>query len=272
VPKRLQHEREAHRSLDAALEMVDHDADVGGGIMAGALAYRMFVWLLPLALVLIAGLGYAAVAAEVPPDEAARSVGIAGMVSNSVAGAAKSSSRVYALLVGIPILLYATRVLLRTLIVTHRLIWSDARGTAPKPTVASTLQLGFALTAFLAISSVAAAVRHTTGPVGGLAALVVILFPYGALWLLVELRLPHGDAPWQSLIPGALVLGIGLEAINLATTLVISPSVDNKQGTYGSLGVAAALLLGLFLISRIVVGSAVVNATLWERRNRSRRT
>jgi hypothetical protein len=32
---------------------------------------------------------------------------------------------------------------------------------------------------------------------------------------------------------------------------------------YGGLGLAAALLVGLFLISRLVVGSAVVNATLW---------
>jgi hypothetical protein len=34
------------------------------------------------------------------------------------------------------------------------------------------------------------------------------------------------------------------------------------------LGVAAALLVGLFLISRLVVAAAVVNAVLWERRRR----
>ena len=37
--------------------MADRDADVGGGIIAGALAYRLFIWLLPFALVLVAGLG-----------------------------------------------------------------------------------------------------------------------------------------------------------------------------------------------------------------------
>lgn len=42
-----------------------------------------------------------------------------------------------------------------------------------------------------------------------------------------------------------------------------------KQGTYGALGIAAALLLGLFLIGRLMVGAAVLNATLWDR---SRRT
>ena len=39
--------------------MVERDSEVGGGIIAGALAYRLFIWLLPLALVAVAGLGFA---------------------------------------------------------------------------------------------------------------------------------------------------------------------------------------------------------------------
>jgi uncharacterized BrkB/YihY/UPF0761 family membrane protein len=47
------------------------------------------------------------------------------------------------------------------------------------------------------------------------------------------------------------------------------PLALNKQGTYGALGIAAALLLAFFFLGRLIVGSAVVNATLWERRARS---
>jgi uncharacterized BrkB/YihY/UPF0761 family membrane protein len=46
----------------------------------------------------------------------------------------------------------------------------------------------------------------------------------------------------------------------------ITPWAIAKQGTYGALGAAAALLVTLYLISRLIVGAAVVNATLWERR------
>jgi len=49
------------------------------------------------------------------------------------------------------------------------------------------------------------------------------------------------------------------------TAYYLVPEAENKQGTYGVLGLAASLLLGLFLFSRIMVGSAVLNATLWER-------
>ena len=49
----------------------------------------------------------------------------------------------------------------------------------------------------------------------------------------------------------------------------ITPYAIAKQGTYGALGIAAGLLFGLFLVSRLVVAAAVVNATLSERNARS---
>jgi uncharacterized BrkB/YihY/UPF0761 family membrane protein len=49
----------------------------------------------------------------------------------------------------------------------------------------------------------------------------------------------------------------------------IAPYAITKQGTYGALGVAAALLLSLYFLSRLIVGAAVLNATLWERRARA---
>jgi uncharacterized BrkB/YihY/UPF0761 family membrane protein len=48
----------------------------------------------------------------------------------------------------------------------------------------------------------------------------------------------------------------------------ITPYALAKQGTYGALGVAAGLLFGLFLVSRLVVAAAVVNATLSARNAR----
>ena len=60
--------------------MVDRDAEVGGGIISAALAYRLFIWLLPLTLVVVAGLGIAADASSGSPEEAARSLGFEGLV------------------------------------------------------------------------------------------------------------------------------------------------------------------------------------------------
>ena len=102
----------------------------------------------------------------------------------------------------------------------------------------------------------------------GVLATVAALVPYAALWVLIAVRLPHRAAPWTALLPGALVLAVGLQMLHAVIVYVITPWALAKQGTYGALGVAAALLVGLFLISRLIVASAVVNATLWDRQAR----
>src|SRR5262245_33729001 len=131
--ERAELERGRHGSVDALFEMIDRDSDVAGGIIAGALAYRLFVWLLPLVLVVVVGLGIAADTTSESPEQAADKVGLAGLVSQSIAGAADSSARWYALLVGIPVLLFTTRSVLRALIGAHRLVWGDIRASAPRP-------------------------------------------------------------------------------------------------------------------------------------------
>jgi uncharacterized BrkB/YihY/UPF0761 family membrane protein len=62
---------------------------------------------------------------------------------------------------------------------------------------------------------------------------------------------------------------MGLQLLHAIVVYVITPWAIARQGTYGALGVAAALLVGLFLISRLMVVAAVVNATLWERQARA---
>jgi uncharacterized BrkB/YihY/UPF0761 family membrane protein len=247
--------------------MVDRDGEVGGGIIAGALAYRLFIWLLPLTLVAVAGLGIAADASSESPGSAARSLGLSGLVSASVADAAEGSGRWYALLIGVPVLVYTTRSVLRTLIGAHRLAWTDVRASAPRATLVETLRLLALLLCFPVITTTAGAARAwSTGP-GVLVSLVAIV-PFAGIWLLITMRLPHRGADWKALIPGALFFALGAELLQVVIAYAIAPYSIAKQGTYGVLGAAAALLFALYLVSRLVVASAVLGATLWERRTR----
>jgi uncharacterized BrkB/YihY/UPF0761 family membrane protein len=268
LSERAQEERGRHRSVDVFFEMVDRDGEAGGGIIAGALAYRFFIWLLPLALVCVAGLGIAADAADETPESAAKTLGLAGLVSNSVASAAEGSRRWYALVVGIPILLYVTRGVLRALIGAHRLLWADVRAAAPRPTWLASLRLLVLILGFGVVSALASAVRAWSAAPGVIVTLVVVL-PYAALWLLISVRLPHRDAGWTALIPGALLVGVGVEVLQLISAYVIGPYALAKQGTYGALGIAAVLLFALYLVSRLITTAADLNATLWERRARN---
>jgi uncharacterized BrkB/YihY/UPF0761 family membrane protein len=270
VADRAQAERANHKTVDAMFELVDRDTEVAGGIIAGALAYRFFIWALPFGLVLVAGLGVAADAASESSTKAAKDLGLAGLVSSSVAHASQSSTRLYALVVGIPLLFYATRSVLRVMIGSHRLVWTDLRQRAPRPTMKATALFLALLLLFFVLSGLAGYARSSSSFLVGLLVSLVMIVPYGGIWLLISLRLPHQTAGWMWLVPGALLFGAGIELVQVAIAYFIAPLTLNKEGTYGALGIAAGLLLGFFFIARLMVGSAVLNATLWERHVRSR--
>lgn len=267
LAERAQEERRHRGWVDAIFEVADRDGEVAGGVIAGALAYRLFIWLLPAGLVFIGGLGAIAGARSDSPHDVASSLGIGGIVSHSLQNASKSHSSWYALIVGIPILLYATRSVLRVLIGTHRLAWGDVRDARPKPTFVDAAKLLGILTIYFVLAGFAGWARSQSHAAGIVATLAVAV-GFTGLWLWTSLRLPHRDAGWVNLVPGAVTVGVGVGVLQVAAAYLLAPYALEKQGTYGALGLAAALLLGLWVLGRLLVGGAEINATLWERKRR----
>ena len=95
------------------------------------------------------------------------------------------------------------------------------------------------------------------------------MFALAGLWLIVSLEVPHADARWTDLIPGSLFYAIGFCGVLLFNVLILGSLIQSKTSTYGALGTAATLLLAFFFLGRVMVGAAVLNATLYERRSRS---
>ena len=191
-------------------------------------------------------------------------LGLAGLVSNSVSSAADGTAHWYALLVGVPVLLFATRSVLRVLIGSHRILWGDARAAAPRPTILASLKLLALLLSLFVGAGVAGALRASSSGTGARDA---DRDPAGRRDLAGRLpHLPHGGSSWRALVPGRSCSRSARRSSRSGAAYLLAPYALPKQGTYGALGVAAALLLALFFISRLVVGAAIVNATLWERR------
>jgi uncharacterized BrkB/YihY/UPF0761 family membrane protein len=263
--QRLEGGRSRNRGVDVALTAYEVDRNTGGSLLAAALAYRLFLWMLPAALVLFAGLGFAS---TVGPDAAAHAVqdlGIVSIPAHSINQAAQDSSRARwaALLVGAVLLYVATNGLVRALWVAHALIWgSPATRIVRRPRL-----VGVFLAACLAIAaatSIAAIIRDAAAT-PGLIAMLADFGVYTAAWWLLSTQLPHGDASYVALIPGALVFGAGIQAMHLVTVYYLSRRLTNASELYGSLGAAAALLLGLYIVGRLVVVSAGLNQALHAR-------
>lgn len=76
--------------------------------------------------------------------------------------------------------------------------------------------------------------------------------------------LPRRPTSWSALLPGVLVIGLGLGALHLTTVYFVSYKLSRSSETYGALGAAAAILLSLYLLGRLFVAGVMLNSTLWE--------
>jgi uncharacterized BrkB/YihY/UPF0761 family membrane protein len=253
--------RTRSRAVDTTMAAVERDADIGGPLVAGAIAFRLFVWMLPLILVLVEAFGFAADAASQSPGRLAQSSGISGIAAQSIVSASNTSKKGRLLLLAIALwaLLVTSRSLVRVLRRAHEIAWGVPRTRMTKSWRAVAFLLLLAII-MVGTTTLASRLRAASPGPGFGAGLVAGVF-YGGAWLIASLFLPHRGG-WQGLIPGAVLVGLATEALHLFTVYFLSTKVSHSSQLYGGLGAAAALLTWLYVLGRVLVGSAVLNATL----------
>ena len=265
LQQELNTRRQHSGMVDAGFLVQELDARVGGGILAGALAFRIFLFMVPLVYMAFTVLGAASAAATQDPAQLARDIGITGVLASAVVQAQDHSAWTLAVLVaGAAVALFLTAgSLAKALYVVHWLIWRIPR-VMPAGLVPRLALIGVALTAS-ALGVAVNRVRGSSGVAGAVIAIVVITVASFALWWWVSWKLPHPPVPARALVPGALLMAIGADALHLLTTYWIGHLVARKTSTYGSVGIALAVLLWVYILGRIIVASAGLNAALWYR-------
>jgi uncharacterized BrkB/YihY/UPF0761 family membrane protein len=235
-------------------------------VLAGGIAFRVFLWLLPAALLIAGAVGLVRPSGSAEPDHVARTLGLGASVAAIVRQATRDSERGTAALLalGIGLTLYMSLSLLRALRVAHVLAWEEPMRRRSHVLRDGAL-LSVALLTMLGVETGVAYLRHRVGVGVSLSLALVPIAIGGAVWVAVSMLLPHADAHWTALIPGAALFAVGLAVLHFATIYYFAPRLTRAPALYGSLGTAATLLLWLFLGSRIVVASAFLNATLWNR-------
>jgi len=246
-----------------AREAYQRDRDIGGAVLAGAIAFRVFVWLLAASLVAVAGLGFVAAAGQ-SSSEVSTNLGVTAFAASSVSQAASDVQRSRWILLGLGLwaLYSASKHALRSMWVTSALVWRVPM-TKP-PTVAGVAGYNAVFLTLVATTAAASRLRDLLpGPGLGITLAVVLVF--GLLMWAGLLGLPRPNLPYTAVLPGATVLALGLQAMHLISLFYLPHAVENSSETYGSLGIAVSMLLWLYLYGRLVVFAGVLNATLWER-------
>lgn len=252
------------RPFGVALNMNDRYGEVHGNYLAGAITLQAFLSLFPLLLLTISVMGF--VAANHNPDlavELIAKLGLTGDAATAFSDALTKAveTRGTALGIGTVGLLWSGLGLVGALQYAYDQVWQvEQRGIKDK--LYGVVWLFGAAVLFLA----SAAITTALGVLPGFLWPVSILFSLGVnivMWLWTAKVLPNRDIGWRPLLPGAILGGIGLEAIKLLGRFYLPHLVSSSQ-LYGSIGIVFAVLAWLFLFGRLVVYSACLNVVLYE--------
>lgn len=263
--RRVEGARAEHRSVDLWFDLVERDSSIGGGLLAGALAYRLFVLLIPTALLLVSGFGVYAGSVDKSPRTVVKEAGLHGLIASQVATSASGRHRAIVFLLVIPAVIFATVSLYRAIAKVHAIAWLGT-GRGVRITAKGVALFGGGLVMQLVAFAIVTWARRG-GQLGGLLALLVYVVLVGGAWVVISRELPHRRVRWPALVPGGLLLGAGLLVVNAFNIYVTTRLVEGNADTYGVLGIATALLLSLVLVGRLMVVSAELNAALDERRS-----
>ena len=150
--------RAQSRAVDALAAAVERDRDAVGSLLAGAVAFRMFVYTLPLVLGVTTLLGALRSVTQTGPGTLGEQLGMSAYVVDSVETAAQESQR--GLWVLVPLAVWAAYVgglgVIKALRAVHAIAWGQPL-SKPQNKVAATLAaFGLASAAFVAVGALQA--------------------------------------------------------------------------------------------------------------------
>lgn len=250
-------------------EALENERDLGGGLIAGGVAFRIFLWLVPFGLVAAALLSFWS---EQDPDgleDAARSFGVGAAAARAASEALQIGERsaLLVLLFGLVLLAWFTIGAVRALVLAHALAWQ-----LKPPRIGRLDRVFLAFNGLFLLGIIASAGESWLEAQLGRPALVgaalslavTTLIALWAMWLL-----PHRATQARELLPGALLVAVGSQIIQIAVIFYFAPRLGRSDETYGAFGTSATMLVWLYVIARLVTVAAFLNATLWDHRRRS---
>ncbi len=182
---------------------------------------------------------------------------------NAIAG--QHHARWYFLLAGLALVVWFGGGVVRALFVAHYVAWGLRPQRLRRPLLAG-LVFSAVVVLLVAVSVSTQLLRAQLGYTGLWLTVALAGFYLASLLWIME-KLPHRSMTWRDLLPGAILVALGTQVIHLAVVLYLAPKIGRSSELYGALGAATVILLWLYLLARLMVAAAFLNAALWEARS-----
>jgi uncharacterized BrkB/YihY/UPF0761 family membrane protein len=250
--------------LDLVLRCYERDRDTDAAIVGSALALRVFLFFVPITLVIVGVLGF--VGDHVSTKDASEQVGVTGGLADQIDSALRqgTTARWLLLLTGLFGAAWAGRTLSKTLVIASRRAWLlPTRERIPSIKVLGAVAGIIGTIGLLAI--VTNRIRRNYGTPIGITMLLACAAAYALAWFFVCNFLPRARSDPSALLPGALLTGIGIALMQGATQFFATDQLSHASQLYGSLGAVIVTLGWFFIIGRLFIASFIFNACTFER-------
>ena len=261
--KRVEASRSSNPGVDTAFEVYERDRDRLGPLLSAAIAFRLFLVFVPYVafLVILAGVF------GVDRSDLA-TAGVGGLTAETVTDVSSQPlwGQILTLLLVAWALLLASRSMVKALRLTYAAAWELGRVKYRDTTKGGLVFLGL-VAAATGSTGLARQAREGADAAGWVVTILLVFAIYLATWVLACVLLPHAaGAGWKAMLPGAVLFALGAQVVHIVVVVWFAPRIDSATDRYGALGIAILLLGSIYLLGRLIVAAAFVNATMWFRR------
>ena len=256
---------ERHRGrgpVDLGVRVYARDHEMAGSLVGSALAFRLFLFFVPMLLFLV---GVAGLFADVVDRHDLDEAGITGTIANQIDSALSQpgSTRWLAIGFGLFGMASAGRTLSKVTVAASCLAWR-----LPVRTKASYRFVGAMVGMLFGIAVVTVVInyiRHHLGiGVAGLSFLAGLAI-YALAWLVLSALLPRPSSDPGALLPGAVIVATTIAGMQAISQLYLPGRFESASELYGAIGVTIVTLGWFFIVGRAIVLSLVVDAVVYER-------
>jgi uncharacterized BrkB/YihY/UPF0761 family membrane protein len=249
--------------LDVALRIFQRDREGAGTLVGSALAFRLFLFVVPLMLFVVGVLGF--LASWFDLHALNEQSGLTGLLAEQMNTALSqpSSTRWIAVLAGLTGMAWAGRSLTRVLVASSCLAWR-----LPVTTKASMRVIGSIAALVVGMVFVSTVVNRVRRDLGlGVASLsfVAAFAIYALAWMALSMLLPRATRDPSALLPGAVLVGAVLAAMQAFSQLYLPEKLGRASALYGAIGTTVVTLGWFFFVARAMVFGMSIDAVIYER-------
>jgi uncharacterized BrkB/YihY/UPF0761 family membrane protein len=249
--------------LDVGLRIYQRDRESAGTIVGSALAFRFFLFVVPLILFVVGLFGF--LASWTDPDDVNRAAGVSGTLAAQINTALTqpNSTRWIATVSGLIGMVWAGRSLSKVMVTAACLTWR-----LPVTTKAPARLVGAVVGLVVGIgiaSTIVNRIRVEAGVgVGGLSVLAAFAV-YVVAWMAMSMLLPRATPDPGALLPGAVLVAATLATMQAVSQLYLPNKLGHASQLYGAIGTTIVTLGWFFFVGRAMVLGMALNAVIYER-------